>query len=177
MDTPDRTYISIRLNLFQQITHGWLKKHSDSFQLSNDIHNLFVCHNLANRSILVECVVKVYIFKLLNHINLLHASFQLEFGFLLPFITGYFRNEPLVVIFVVDIHNAIVFCNSDTWFPPPNDHICWNNHVSFNAIIYRTGTWRTCCTTGFLQPPPNQRLCLPDAAYSSLETDSIFTLQ
>ena len=46
--------------------------------------------------------------------NVFHASFQIEFGFLLPFITGYFINEPLVVIFVVDIHNATVFCNSDT---------------------------------------------------------------
>ena len=64
------------------------QKHSDYFQLSNDIHNLFVCHNSANRSPFVECVVKVDIFILLNRINILHASFQLEFGVLLPFLTG-----------------------------------------------------------------------------------------
>ena len=93
---------------------GDKQKHSDSFQLSNEIHNLFVCHNSANRSLLVECVVKVEIFILLKRINLLHASFQLEFGVLIPFINGYFRHEPLVVIFFLDIHNAIVFCDGDT---------------------------------------------------------------
>ena len=93
---------------------GDKQKHSDSFQLSNDIQNLFVCHNSAKRSLSVECVVEVNIFILLNRINLLHVSFQLEFGVLLPFLNGYFRHEPLVVIFVVDIQNAIVFCNGDT---------------------------------------------------------------
>ena len=93
---------------------GDKQKHSDSFQLSNYIHNLFVCHNLANRLLFVEFVVKFNIFILLNHINLLHASFQLEFGVLIPFLTGYFRHELLAVIFAVDIHNAIVFCDGDT---------------------------------------------------------------
>ena len=90
------------------------KKLSDSFQLSNDIHNLFVCQNSDNRSLFVEYVVKVDIFILLNGINLLHASFQLEFGVLLPFLIGYLRHTTLVVIFVVKIHNAIVFCDGET---------------------------------------------------------------
>ena len=60
-----------------------------------------------------KCVVKVKIFILLNCINLLHARFQLEFGVLISFLTGYFIHEPLVVIFVVDIHNVIGFCDSD----------------------------------------------------------------
>ena len=145
--------------------------------MSNDIHNLFVCHNSPNRSIFVECVLKVGILILLNRINLLYASFQLEFGVLLTFLTGYFRHQPLVLIFVVDIHNAIVFFDGDTWRPPPNNHICWHNRVSFNAIIHRTGIWKTCCTTGFLQPPPNQKLFLPDAAYSSFDADFIFPPQ
>ena len=93
---------------------GDKQKYSDSFQLSNDIHNLFVCHNLANRPLVVECVVKVEIIILFNRIKLLHSIFQLEFGFLLPFLTGYFIHEPFVVIFVMDIHNTIVFCNGDT---------------------------------------------------------------
>ena len=63
-------------------------KKLESFQLSNEIHNLFVCHNSSNISLFVECVVKVDIFILLNRINILHAIFQLEFGVLLPFITG-----------------------------------------------------------------------------------------
>ena len=93
---------------------GDKQKHSESFQLSNDIHNLFVCHNSANRSMFVEFVVKVDIFILLNRINLLHVIFQLEFGVLIQFITGYFIHEQLVVIFSVDIHNAIFFCDGDT---------------------------------------------------------------
>ena len=67
---------------------GDKQKHSDSFKLSNDIHNLLVCHNSANRYLFVECVVKVDICILLNRINLLNASFQLEFGVLIPFLTG-----------------------------------------------------------------------------------------
>ena len=67
---------------------GDKQKHSDYFQLSNEIHNLFVCHNSANISLFLECFVKVDIFILLNRINILHAIFQLEFGVLLPFITG-----------------------------------------------------------------------------------------
>ena len=156
---------------------GDKQKHSDYFQLSNDIHNLLVCHNLDNKSLFLEFVVKVGILILLNWINLLHVSFQLESGVLIPFLTGYFRNEPLVVIFVMDIHNEIVFCDGDSWRPPPNDHIGWNNRVSFNAIIHRTETWIIWFTTGFIQPPPNQLLCLPDAVYSSFENASIFPLQ
>ena len=101
------------------------QKHSDSFQLSNDIHNIFLCHNSSNRSLSVKCVVKVNIFILLNCINLLHTSFQFEFEFLLPVLTGYFIHEPLDVIFAVDIQNAIVFYGGDTWRPPLNDHIFW----------------------------------------------------
>ena len=93
---------------------GGKQKHSDSFQLSNDIHNLFICHNSANRYLFVEWVVKVDIFILLDRINLLHASFQLDFLFLLPFLTGYFIHERLAVIFFMYIHNAMVFCDSDT---------------------------------------------------------------
>ena len=137
----------------------------------------FFCHNSADRSLFVKCVVKVNIFVLLNHINLPHESFQLEFGALLPFINGYFSHEPLVVKYVVDITNAIFFYDSDTWRPPPNNHIFWNSRVSFNSIIHSAGTWRTWCTTVFLQPPPDQWLLLPDAAYRSFETTSIFPLQ
>ena len=156
---------------------GYKQKYSDSFQISNDIHNLFVCHNSANRSFLVECVVKVNIFILLNRINILHVSFQLESLVLLPFITGWFIHEPLVVIFAVYIYNAIVFCDGDTWCSPPNNHICWNNRVYFNVITHRTSTWRTCCTTSFIQPSPNQQLSLLDVAYSSFGAASIFPLK
>ena len=93
---------------------GDKQKHSDSFQLSNYIHNLFVCHDSANIYLFVECVMKVNIFILLNRIILLYTSFQLEFVVFLPFLTKYFRHEALVVIFFVDIHNAIVFCDGDT---------------------------------------------------------------
>ena len=153
---------------------GDKQKHSYSFQLSNVIHNLFFCQIPANRSLFKECVVKVDILILLNRINLLHARFQLEFGVLLTFLTGYFRHEPLVGLFVVDIHSTILFCDGDTWCTPPKDNICWNNLVSFNIIIHRTRTWRTFCTTGFLKPPPNQKILLHDTAYSSFETAYIF---
>ena len=93
---------------------GDKQKHPDSFQQSNEMHNLFVCHNSAKRYLFVECAVKVDIFILLSRINLLHARFQLEVGLLVTFLTRYFRHERIVVIFVMEIHNAIVFCDGDT---------------------------------------------------------------